>query len=502
MPNIENRSRFTVTVKHRPDLYREFRFNKKTDVRQYASELRAQGFKPVSGQLEDAFLIRIREKGYPVVQQTFASLDEAETAMHRILAERKNGLFVDYTKSHRVTFEDVLVRYMKDEGPRNKGWDKVEKYKCQGWLEDLRAQGPKVTSREEASNGIPTKARGRRMRTPTTAVQWMRKPFAAIQTLDIRAYIDERLKKVMPATVDREVDILRAIFSVATKTWKYRLSENPFDGLKSPSYCNERDRRLKLAEERAILAAAYDEDVRRSVGLRVEELVREEREASALLDTIYAKKNHMKEALRLAHIQAERNHIHIPLYETFISFQLMTAARRGEALKLKWTDIDFERCSAYLAETKNGRPRSLPLRQKLSEMLQSLPRLKNEVFGLSEAGLRKVWSRIIERSGVKDFRIHDLRHEAISRVAETSKFSLVDLQKFSGHRDVRMLLRYAHLCTTHMAHKLDEAFSREENVAVHHGQRRLKRGAVVSISELANTEPASNVISLFRKNTA
>lgn len=101
--------------------------------------------------------------------------------------------------------------------------------------------------------------------------------------------------------------------------------------------------------------------------------------------------------------------------------------------------------------------------------------------------------RICTRAGLTgddELRIHDLRHEAISRVAEASSntpggFTLVDLQAFSGHRDTRMLLRYAHLCAQSLAKRLDAAFADTKQVGNHHGRRRLKEGADVSIGELA-----------------
>ena len=91
--------------------------------------------------------------------------------------------------------------------------------------------------------------------------------------------------------------------------------------------------------------------------------------------------------------------------------------------------------------------------------------------------------------------MHDLRHEAISRVAEAGSntpggFSLVDLQHFSGHRDVRMLLRYAHLCTQSLAKRLDAAFADDGQTTTHHGMRRLKKGADVTLAELVSTDSA------------
>lgn len=92
-------------------------------------------------------------------------------------------------------------------------------------------------------------------------------------------------------------------------------------------------------------------------------------------------------------------------------------------------------------------------------------------------------------NGDNELRIHDLRHEAISRVAEAGSntpggFSLVDLQHFSGHRDVRMLLRYAHLCTQSLAKRLDAAFASPSESVSHHGRRRLKSGASVTLKDI------------------
>jgi len=204
----------------------------------------------------------------------------------------------------------------------------------------------------------------------------------------------------------------------------------------------------------------------------------------------------------------------------------MTAARRSESLSLAWKDIDFENQTAFIAETKNGRPRTLPLRQDLIASLRQLPRQGEKVFPFSVDALRKVWSRICQAAGLVDddeLHVHDLRHEGISRVADAGGrlpggMSLVDLQAFSGHRDTRMLLRYTHLCMPSLAKRLDEAFSKENQVTIHRGRRRLKKGAQLTMEEVANfcptpttdtpradatvSPPASNVIGIFSRRTA
>ena len=79
-------------------------------------------------------------------------------------------------------------------------------------------------------------------------------------------------------------------------------------------------------------------------------------------------------------------------------------------------------------------------------------------------------------------RIHDLRHEGISRVAESGKFpTILDLQAFSGHRDLRSLSRYTHLCTTALAIRADEAEAERLARMDHNGRMRLKQSTLLNL---------------------
>jgi integrase len=473
MAKVENRSRYIVSVKNNDALTREFPYSQLADASAYLSELRRQKFKPSLRQLEDTIAIRLRQKGYPNVNLTVHSVQEATDLIAQIESERRHGIIRDYTKARRVTFADLISRYMEEEGPTHKGWEKVEKYKCQGWLADLEGT--------RASNA---------MRTSATEIEWMNKPFADVETTDIESYIRDRLEVVVPATVDREVDVIAAICNIAIEVWKYRVIENPMTGVRRPRYFNERDRRLKSGELERLLAATRGEDRNDSVERRVEALMIDARSQAGDCTTIYQKKAMIKQARAEYVPQAEADYEHVPLIETFVRFQLMTAARRGETLKVRWADIDFEARSVYLAETKNGRPRKLPLRAELVELLLALPRTSEHVFPITQDKLTKAWRRIGQRAGIDDLHIHDLRHEAISLMAETGQFSLIDLQAFSGHRDVRMLLRYSHLCVTKLAHRLDQAFAQSDtshDIQLHHGRRRLAAQTVPLSEILADT---------------
>lgn len=256
--------------------------------------------------------------------------------------------------------------------------------------------------------------------------EFVDKPLAVLVTEDLQDFITERLSEVAPSTVDRELDLIRQVLNYAANVWKIAPVEDPFKGLQRPKYFNERDRRLRPDEEVRLLDAAR------------------------------------------AHGNA--------FIEPVIIIALATAMRRGEILSLRWEHIDFASRSALLPVTKNGRARKVPLSAQAIAVLMSLPREHERVFPISANALKKAFfGSVLKRARIDNFHFHDLRHEAISRFAESGLFpNVVDLQAVTGHRDVRMLLRYAHLCPRQLAEKMDEIENRRgiTNEYVHRGRRR------------------------------
>lgn len=493
MPTIQNRSRFRVTVKNRDDLTQLFPYNQQAQVKTYIHDLKAQGFKPRLDRTNDAFEVRIRTRGFADQSKTFKSEAEAESFINKVDEERKRGLFVDYTGGWKVTFASLVERYIREEAPKHKGFE-MEAYKLNALLED--AGCPRVDLQEVIKDfprlaGMKIRsASGTKMRESASNVEWVNKPFAQLVPTDFEDYIKERMESVSPSTVDREIDLFSAICRVAINTWRINILKSPMDGVRRPRYFNERDRRLRQGEEARLLAAARDEDRARSIECRLEELVAAAKQVAHAQSTVYARKAIIKAARANFIAEAEQSYRHIPLLETFVQFQLMTAARRSETLNLTWKNIDFEEKTAYLPETKNGRPRKLPLRDELIDLLRLLPQNDTKVFPHSTDALRKAWERIGASAELDDLHIHDLRHEGISRVAETGKFSLVDLQAFSGHKDVRMLLRYAHLCARQLAERLDEAFEKGKD---HKGRKRLVAGAIPLSEVIAINQNRENI---------
>jgi integrase len=147
---------------------------------------------------------------------------------------------------------------------------------------------------------------------------------------------------------------------------------------------------------------------------------------------------------------ARRNALMLPL----VKFALETAMRRGEILSLRWDYIDLARRTALLPDTKNGQSRTVPLSSAAAAILQNIQRsIDGRVFPLSECAVSAAFSRAAERAGIEEVRFHDLRHIAITRIAQKLP-NLIELAAVSGHKSVAMLKRYYHPNAAELAVKL------------------------------------------------
>lgn len=481
MATISNRSRFFVSVTKRPDLYREFPYTDLAQANAYLAELRARDYRSARlGQHTNRIQVRIRHKGYPDQILTVSSPEAAEQLLLRIQSERSSGLVIDYSSARRVTMAQLVERYLDEECPKHKGAE-IEGYTLRGMLADSsgeleRALKERASADSHGRRPSPIRAR----REPRQGLEWFHKSFADVVPTDIEEFIEHRLEQVSPATVDREVDLLAAVINLAIRTWRVRVPQSPLDGVRRPKYFNERDRRLRGDEEARLLAAAREEDLERSLAPVVEEALAPARLAAEQLKNSTARKRFIAVARREIEERLRPAIAVTPVFETLLTFLLATAVRRGEALKLAWRDVDWHAPSALFRETKNGRDRRVPLRQCVVDALEALPQSQARVFPLTLDELKGGWDRIRNRAGIEDLHLHDLRHEAISRIAESAHLAgvpitLLELAAISGHRDLRMLARYAHICASNLARRLDQAFAKaaETDAGIHKGRTRL-----------------------------
>jgi integrase len=138
-----------------------------------------------------------------------------------------------------------------------------------------------------------------------------------------------------------------------------------------------------------------------------------------------------------------------------IRLLLLTGARRGELLRARWQDINFERgqWSKPASSTKQAKlhvvPLSAPALQLLSPMRDRAGDGAEWVFpAVVKSGPRTnldlAWNEARKVAGIADIRLHDLRHSFASQLA-SSGASLPLIGALLGHATPTMTARYAHL---------------------------------------------------------
>ena len=140
--------------------------------------------------------------------------------------------------------------------------------------------------------------------------------------------------------------------------------------------------------------------------------------------------------------------------KAFVLLAIETAARRGELCKLQWADVDLVGRLAVLRDTKNGSTRAIPLSSRAVEILSALCKSEGAVFTLKMRSFTTMWRAACGRAGVKNLRLHDLRHEGVSRLFERG-LNTIEVASVSGHQTLQMLKRYAHVRPESLLAKLD-----------------------------------------------
>jgi len=129
---------------------------------------------------------------------------------------------------------------------------------------------------------------------------------------------------------------------------------------------------------------------------------------------------------------------------------ILTGCRLGEIMTLKWNYIDFHERALCLPDSKTGK-KIVHLGAPAVEYLHDAQRtdsnpwvITGTLTGKPLSDLQPFWQRVRARAGVKDVRIHDLRHTFAS-TAVASGQGLPMIGKLLGHTQVQTTARYAHL---------------------------------------------------------
>lgn len=221
------------------------------------------------------------------------------------------------------------------------------------------------------------------------------------------------------ASVNRELETLRAMLNFAKQESWILLS--PFERKKSvisKAAELERDRTLSFEEEKRLFDACGDRVVtynRRRKG-KLEEI--------SYLDTGDARE-HLRPLLIAA---------------------LDTGMRRGELFKLTWNDVYLDEGFIRLRHTttKTEKQRDVPISNRMKAELTKLAEKREApeslVFGITDT-IKNAWKSLCKTAGVKNFRLHDCRHTATTRMIRAG-IPHGEVMKITGHAQMKTFLRY------------------------------------------------------------
>jgi integrase len=236
-------------------------------------------------------------------------------------------------------------------------------------------------------------------------------------------FVRQKEKKSTPrklAGINRELALLRIILNFAVQNeW---LIKNPFvlaKGVISMSAEVERDRVLSFDEE------------------------------SRLLSVCSGARAHLKPLLICA---------------------LDTAMRRGEMFKMCWRDINFDRNEIFIPQTntKSEDARTVGMTPRLKEELKLLweispKNLESIVFGITNT-IKTAWKTACRLADIKDFRFHDCRHTATTRMIASGS-PHTEVMKITGHSQLKTFLRYLNITSetaNSVALRLDSYVSKRQ----------------------------------------
>lgn len=326
------------------------------------------------------------------------------------------------------------------------------------------------------------KRRSKRAKTNEMRAMLAQTLVSEIGSLKLREFIATMQSEGLSgSTIRLEMALLKHMFNVARKEWHWEDFDNPVTGLALPKAAPPREVTLRVEDERR---------------LRVE-LARSES----------------------------------PFLLPYLELAIETTARRGSLLALTWDSVDVFRREIVLHDTKSGYNVTVPVTQRLAQVLRRMPRVEGDsrVLPISVEALDAAWDRACERAALEGLRKHDLRHVGSTRHAKRLR-STTMLMQITGHRTLSMVQRYVKFMTDELLEALDETegnmppmplppnladkspaeFKHEQRVARHSSSMNVEDKLSVGSDKTCKTQEsvasAVNVISFasarFRRNVA
>lgn len=229
---------------------------------------------------------------------------------------------------------------------------------------------------------------------------------SSIRERDIRFWVSQCRGRLKPASINHRLSFLRQALDWAKR--EGYLETNPAQGVAGPSVLNARYRTLSVQEEAALQEAMHPRTfsvVRFLVltGLRRLELFR----------------------IREEHVDWDRKHLLIPESKTDMQ-RIIPLHPEAMLILLKWRETATPGAYLFFPEVNPGNR-----------------------MEAGNAWYARSFKPMLARVGIRDLKIHDLRHTFASRLVELG-IPLYTVQQLLGHRDPKQTQRYAHLSAEHL----------------------------------------------------
>ena len=230
---------------------------------------------------------------------------------------------------------------------------------------------------------------------------------------------------VEQATVDRKLEVLRAMFNWAIEG-NLIPGPSPMKGIKLFKPNNELVRYLGNDEYGALLEAAGHE------------------------------RWHVRPVIELA---------------------ANTALRKQNVLRLRWDECDFNTGVIRVTKTKAKKTVTIPMTDAALDVLNRIRdktgkyeyvfcHLEGPQEGQPIGDMKKSWKSTLKAAGInRPFRFHDLRHSCASQLVMNGA-SLLAVKEILGHESLKTTMRYAHLSPDYIAQEvkvLDRVLPKVEN---------------------------------------
>ncbi|MGH8073139.1 MAG: tyrosine-type recombinase/integrase [Lysobacter sp.] len=340
----------------------------------------------------------IRKRGWPTASKSFRTKRDAEDWARRAEDEMVRGVYIDRSRSERMTFGDALDRYLSEVLPTKKSSTqrserpRAEPLRAFFGQYSLAAIGPDLVARY----------RDERLATPSQRVHRV----AGTST------------PLSPNTVRLELALLSHLFNTAIREWRLGLLHNPASSIRKPSPGEGRNRRLRPNEEHRLRTALTASS--NPMLLWIFEVALATAMRSGELTSLRLHQVDLKRRVVRLSVTKNSNARTVPLN------QHVTGVFR-EALE---NPVRPDDCDLVFF----GEPGRDGVRKPYA--------------------FNKAWNEIKLKLGSADLHFHDLRHEAVSRLVEAG-FSDQEVSSISGHKSMQMLKRYTHLRAEDLVDRLD-----------------------------------------------